>query len=159
MFFNNFKYFFILCFCLASDVCPQTCGLPSITPRSTKIINGDTAVPNSWPWLVSLRFGTASKSSHFCGGSLIDATTVITAADCVDGKNSFFVAVGTNYLNENITANAFAVKNIVKHSKYNSKTLDNDIAIIKLKNAVTFSKKYSQYVYQLLLSQQLFIIK
>jgi len=133
---------------LASYVYSQTCGAPSIKPsisRQTKIVNGDAAVPNSWPWLVSLRYGTIASNSHFCGGSLLDSTTVITAAHCVDGLSSvsFFVVVGTNYLDESLVqnVNAFSVKLIRKHLQYNSISITNDIAIIKLTTAVKFSTK------------------
>ena len=47
------------------------------------IVGGWESRPNEFPWQVSLlRFG-----SHFCGGSLIDTTHVLTAAHCMEGYN------------------------------------------------------------------------
>lgn len=144
--------FFLWAFLYASCVSSQSCGEPSIKPsiaRELRIINGDRAVPNSWPWLVSLRYGTIfkngtiSKNTHYCGGSLIDSTTVITAGHCVDSLNasSIFVAIGTNSLNEKLVkdVNAFNVKEFRKHANYD--LLTNDIAIIKLNSTVKFSTK------------------
>ena len=43
------------------------CGRQAIIPLSTRIVGGQEALPNSWPWLVSLQY----RGRHFCGGTLI----------------------------------------------------------------------------------------
>ena len=43
------------------------CGRQAIIPLSTRIVGGQEALPNSWPWLVSLQY----RRRHFCGGTLI----------------------------------------------------------------------------------------
>ena len=53
----------------------QGCGRKSFSAR---VVNGNNAAPNSWPWQVSLRF----NNNHFCGGSLIGKDLVLTAAHC-----------------------------------------------------------------------------
>ncbi|XP_053190083.1 chymotrypsin A-like [Scomber japonicus] len=58
------------------------CGSPAIPPVVTgysRIVNGEEAVPHSWPWQVSLQDYTGF---HFCGGSLINENWVVTAAHC-----------------------------------------------------------------------------
>uniref|UniRef100_A0A8C0QTH9 Chymotrypsinogen B-like n=1 Tax=Canis lupus dingo TaxID=286419 RepID=A0A8C0QTH9_CANLU len=60
------------------------CGVPAIHPQLSglsRIINGEDAVPNSWPWQVSLQV-RGNSGFHFCGGSLISQHWVLTAAHC-----------------------------------------------------------------------------
>ena len=47
---------------------------------SERIVNGDDAVKNSWPWIVGVRMG-----GFMCGGSILSEKWVITAAHCCEG--------------------------------------------------------------------------
>jgi len=57
-------------------------GQPSISCRcgvkkkGTRIVNGENAEVNEWPWMVSLKYG----DDHGCGGTLIADQWVLTAA-------------------------------------------------------------------------------
>ncbi|RMZ99736.1 chymotrypsin-like elastase family member 2A, partial [Brachionus plicatilis] len=101
---------------------------------SLKIINGEEA--SVWPWMVSLQaFG------HFCGGSLIASQYVLTAAHCVTSR-SFYIKAGTNNLNEaNITT--YQISRVTIHENYNSRSKENNIALIKLTEEITESSKIS----------------
>ena len=82
---------------LAAGLLPAqgSCGVPAVQPsirtradhssNSERIMSGDSAVAGSWPWTVSIRkyVGNAKISGHFCGGTLIYANVVVTAAHCV----------------------------------------------------------------------------
>ena len=64
---------------LSQNINPSGCGRrPNV---EADIVGGTIAPTGAWPWLVSMRYG----GSHTCGGSLINANWVITAAHCVDG--------------------------------------------------------------------------
>uniref|UniRef100_A0A3Q2YQD2 chymotrypsin n=1 Tax=Hippocampus comes TaxID=109280 RepID=A0A3Q2YQD2_HIPCM len=68
--------------CLAFVGAAYGCGSPAIPPVITgysRIVNGEEAVPHSWPWQVSLQDYTGF---HFCGGSLVNENWVVTAAHC-----------------------------------------------------------------------------
>jgi secreted trypsin-like serine protease len=53
------------------------CGTRSFT--GTRIAGGTEAVPGEFPWTVAL----FKHGQHFCGGSLISPTHILTAAHCV----------------------------------------------------------------------------
>ncbi len=48
--------------------------------NGSRIVGGETAGESDAPWIVSIRM-----FSHFCGGSIKDQNTIITAAHCVLG--------------------------------------------------------------------------
>lgn len=102
-----FKFLFILTLyraCSAALPSQSSCGVPAISSNiigSTlnRIINGEYATANSWPWQVSLRkIKNGYVSSHLCGGTLIYEDIVLTAAHCVDTLyyNEIAVVVGLN---------------------------------------------------------------
>ena len=67
-------------------------------PNMDRIVNGKTA-PSPIPWQVHLRQGSPTGSfGYFCGGTIIDAKTILTAAHCYDGMNltadDLFVTAG-----------------------------------------------------------------
>ena len=54
--------------------------LPSWMHSDDKIVGGVDA-PSPIPWQVSLRY-CSSGSCHFCGGTILDENTVLSAAHC-----------------------------------------------------------------------------
>lgn len=80
------------------------CGVQTIKPSITeanlnsRIINGEEAVANSWPWAVSLRRISNNVLIHFCGGSLVSAEYVLTVAHCFENRSStdITVIIGNN---------------------------------------------------------------
>ena len=109
----------------------RSCGRQTITPSSLRIVGGVEAVPNSWPWIVSLRSG-----DHFCGGTLIDTRHVLTAAHCVSGSypGSLRIIAGLHQrLNTNTgRTQTVGVSRIFVHEQYNTATLAHDIAVLRL---------------------------
>lgn len=53
---------------------PPACG----QRISGRIIGGKETSVNKWPWQVSVQYGPI----HICGGTIIDAQWVLTAAHC-----------------------------------------------------------------------------
>lgn len=99
---------------------------------SEPIIGGTNAPPRTFTYQVSLE----DEDGHFCGGSIISKYWVLTAAHCVLETNVRVVS-GSVYRDEGIR---HAVKSIVLHEEYNDTTLENDIAVIQLRNSIVFNK-------------------
>ncbi|XP_028639674.1 transmembrane protease serine 13 isoform X3 [Grammomys surdaster] len=111
------------------------CGLRAMTGR---IVGGALTSESKWPWQVSLHFGT----THICGGTLIDAQWVLTAAHC------FFVTrekilegwkvyAGTSNLHQ--LPEAASISQIIINSNYTDEQDDYDIALIRLSKPLTLS--------------------
>jgi len=95
-----------------------------------RIIGGADAVPNTYPWMVSIQSKTDSE--HFCGGSLIDESYILTAAHCIEDAQAseIQVVVSEYHLQETSQQEqVIAIKNIYMHQGYGD---DNDIAVLEL---------------------------
>uniref|UniRef100_A0A3Q2PKG2 chymotrypsin n=1 Tax=Fundulus heteroclitus TaxID=8078 RepID=A0A3Q2PKG2_FUNHE len=119
--------------CLAFISTAYGCGVPAIPPRVTgyaRIVNGEKAVPHSWPWQVSLQ---QSTGFHFCGGSLINENWVVTAAHC-NVRTYHRVVAGehdrSSFSNEDVQV--LKPAQVFTHPSWNPSTINNDIALIKL---------------------------
>uniref|UniRef100_A0A8C6PMQ9 Zgc:100868 n=1 Tax=Nothobranchius furzeri TaxID=105023 RepID=A0A8C6PMQ9_NOTFU len=115
--------------CESFNVLSSVCGQP---PLNTKIVGGQVASAGSWPWQVSLQ-----TTYHFCGGSLINSQWVLTAAHCL-ARLTVYLGLQT-IQGSNPNSVSRTVARIIVHASYNSETSDNDIALLQLSSAVTFT--------------------
>ncbi|CAL1599847.1 unnamed protein product [Knipowitschia caucasica] len=120
----------------------RSCGVRT-RGKLMKIVGGSVSTVEAQPWIAALYWRSRSKEKVFrCGGSLISACWVLTAAHCFpDGSQTkarkFFVVLGKNALNRtniNVEQN-FRVEEIILHEAFDNSegTYDNDIALVKLK--------------------------
>ena len=97
---------------------------------TSKIVDGEVVKTRSWGWMVSLtRF---PNHTHFCGGSIISNSWILTAAHCVYNRypSELMVLLGSNnlqYHNQKRT-----VAEIFSHKGFSLNTFVNDIALIRL---------------------------
>uniref|UniRef100_A0A3Q0QUU3 trypsin n=1 Tax=Amphilophus citrinellus TaxID=61819 RepID=A0A3Q0QUU3_AMPCI len=98
-----------------------------------KIVGGYECTKNSVAYQVSLNVGY-----HFCGGSLISSTWVVSAAHCY--KSSIQVRLGEhNIAVSEGTEQFISSSKVIRHQSYNSYNLDNDIMLIKLSKPATLN--------------------
>uniref|UniRef100_A0A452RSV8 Peptidase S1 domain-containing protein n=1 Tax=Ursus americanus TaxID=9643 RepID=A0A452RSV8_URSAM len=106
------------------------CGVPAIHPKLSglsRIINGEDAVPSSWPWQVSLQTGSGL---HFCGGSLISQHWVVTAAHLSGSARAPLTAPTTS-------------PQVFEHPLWDRAADTNDIALLKLATPALLSTTVS----------------
>ncbi|KAG5677123.1 hypothetical protein PVAND_006905 [Polypedilum vanderplanki] len=115
------------------------------------IYGGRTVLPGEWPWLVPLFFH--QNNEFFCSSNLISHQHLLTAAHCMQEKNSpkpvnkenIYAYVGIYDLekgNVDPVASVQEIKRISIHSNWNpeAKNYDSDIALLTLLNNVVFSQ-------------------
>ncbi|XP_030634808.1 transmembrane protease serine 3 [Chanos chanos] len=101
-----------------------------------RIVGGNVSRPGQFPWQVSLHY----QSQHLCGGSIISNRWVLTAAHCVYGfSDPASWAVHAGLTEQPVSgAGSLSVEKILYHSSYLPGGLDYDIALLKLRNPLTF---------------------
>ncbi|XP_069947479.1 uncharacterized protein [Cherax quadricarinatus] len=119
---------------LSERTLPQECGVSNVTKPawSMRIIGGRTAQPGEWPWQVVIlnRYHEA-----FCGGTLVASRWVLTAAHCV--RRKLYVRLGEHDLAIREGPEIeYKVARTEIHPQYDSTTVDNDVALLQLPEAV-----------------------
>ncbi|XP_045537012.1 uncharacterized protein LOC106710086 [Papilio machaon] len=110
---------------------------------NARIVGGSQAAEGSVPYMVAMTSGLMLRSL-LCGGSLISARHVLTAAHCIDAVYSsgalsryLRVTVGTNRWNSG--GQSYNLSRNVTHPNYVSTTIKNDIGILVTSTNVVFS--------------------
>lgn len=132
---------FLLCTLLATLLAPQAAA------RDRVVVGGHPVSATENPWVVALssrdRFGEA-RSGQFCGGALVHARKVVTAAHCLSrevlGKDrsqvkDLRVITGRSDL-DGRTGREVAVSKVWVNPAYDSATNRGDVAVITLSEAL-----------------------
>ncbi|XP_034021939.1 elastase-1-like isoform X2 [Thalassophryne amazonica] len=107
-----------------------------------KVIGGEVASPNSWPWQISLQYQYGSKYYHTCGGTLIRKGWVMTAAHCVDSPRTWQVVLGEHDLYSHSGREQIKkVSSVIIHPKWDGNKLSAgfDIALLLLESEATLN--------------------
>lgn len=102
----------------------------------SKVVNGQVAQQGQFPWQVSIR-AALGRSVTVCGGSLIDARWVLTAAHCTNDYNVFQIGLGSIHLNMARLTMSTVTKFV--HPEFDPWKLTNDVALIRLPSVVPYS--------------------
>lgn len=101
-----------------------------------RIVGGIEAPEGTLPWQVSL---FSAAFGHFCGGTILGDTWVITAAHCLTNQDlrqpQFRVLEGTTSLLAG--GRIREVVRVIRHEAYDNRTKANDIALLQLAPVAT----------------------
>ncbi|CAF1014548.1 unnamed protein product [Didymodactylos carnosus] len=138
---------------ITCDVSHATCGCPGrpLTQKnsSSRIVGGQDAVENSWPWVVALTtaedvLNLKTSLNPFCAGFIISDDIIITAAHCLKNVNSqrLRILTGVHDLRSFVpnSKNTYEVYSIISHEDYRVTPENiqlNDIALIKLRQKLS----------------------
>ncbi|TMW43255.1 hypothetical protein DOY81_011664 [Sarcophaga bullata] len=106
--------------------------LPQLDGR---IVGGVATSISNFPWQISLQ----RSGSHSCGGSIYSNNIVVTAAHCLQSVSASVLKVRAGSSNWNSGGTLVSVAAFKNHEGYNSRTMVNDIAVIKLASSLTSS--------------------
>ncbi|KAF7660260.1 hypothetical protein LDENG_00285230 [Lucifuga dentata] len=106
--------------------------------KNTRIVNGEECPPGECPWQALL---VNENDIGFCGGTILSEYIVLTAAHCINQSKYIYVILG-EFDREVIEDHEVVrqVETILTHKRYRSETYHNDIALIKLRQPITFSR-------------------
>uniref|UniRef100_A0A8C6CWE6 Acrosin n=1 Tax=Moschus moschiferus TaxID=68415 RepID=A0A8C6CWE6_MOSMO len=112
---------------------------PLLSCGGMRIVGGQDASHGSWPWMVSLQIFTYhnNRRYHVCGGSLLNAHWLLTAAHCFRIKKYVLifgakeVEWGSNKPVKPPLQERY-VEKIIIHERYSASSEANDIALMKI---------------------------
>ena len=105
-----------------------------------KITGGTNTLISEFPWQIFLLAGDAQ-----CGGSIISNKWVVTAAHCTQNSlgntllpSEMSVKVGANNPYNTSEGKTYKVSEIIVHESFDSLTLKNDIALLRISDSINF---------------------
>jgi len=111
---------------------------------SSKIVNGTLSSEGQFPFIVSLKIKNYNRYQHFCGGSAITTSHILTAAHCVDyvSLERLYVSIGDHdSKKKDRYEEIIPASEIILHKDFNPSNFENDIAIVKLRTPFTLHNR------------------
>ena len=119
---------------LASACVSEGPDVEETTAQTQEIVGGTATQITSVPWQVSLQ---SADGSHFCGGSIVTPTWIVTAAHCVAGGPPSRIVAGISLISQSATGQIRQIKQVVTYPGYTDPTIGKDAALIELTAPLT----------------------
>ncbi|KAJ8894563.1 hypothetical protein PR048_007220 [Dryococelus australis] len=127
--------------CICPDVRVVFAAQCGVVNQEIRIVGGRPTGVNRYPWVVRLVY----DGQFHCGGSLLDSRYVLTAAHCVRRLKKSKIRV---YLGDHDQYNASEtpvilrmVSGIIRHRNFDVNSYNHDIALLKLRKPITYTKR------------------
>ena len=110
---------------------------PTAEAAPQPIVGGTTTTTSAYPFMMMI---TDASQNQFCGGTLVSATKVVTAAHCMVGETTSSVRVvgGRTYRN-GTNGTVSRVSDIWVHADYTDATEGNDVAVLTLSTSMPYT--------------------
>lgn len=110
---------------------------PTAVAAPQPIVGGTTTTTTAYPFMMQI---TDASQNQFCGGTLVSATKVVTAAHCMAGETAGNVRVigGRTYLN-GTNGTVSRVSDIWVNPDYTDATEGNDVAVLTLSTSMPYT--------------------
>ncbi|MGQ4420908.1 trypsin-like serine protease [Streptomyces sp. SAS_269] len=111
---------------------------PAAADAPQPIVGGTTTTTTAYPFVMQI---TDASGSRFCGGTLVAAKKVVTAAHCMVGETTGSVRVvgGRTYLN-GTNGTVSKVSKIWIDPDYTDATNGDDVAVLTLSTSMPYTK-------------------
>ncbi|NXM29669.1 PRS55 protease, partial [Oxyruncus cristatus] len=98
---------------------------------------GRSVQSGEFPWHVSIQ----SHRKHICGGTIISALWILTAAHCFAKELPPDLTVVVGGINLSVPLEEHKPDSLILHENFDTTSLANDIALILLSSPIEFSKE------------------
>jgi secreted trypsin-like serine protease len=110
---------------------------PGAVAAPQPIVGGTTTTAATYPYVMQI---TDASQNQFCGGTLVSATKVVTAAHCmVDETTSSVRVVGGRTYRNGTNGTVSKVTKIWIHPSYTDATNGDDVAVLTLATAMPYT--------------------
>ncbi|XP_055513910.1 complement factor B-like [Leucoraja erinacea] len=105
-----------------------------------RIFGGVQSREYDWPWQVSIQLPKSVQ--EFCGGSIISARWILSAAHCFNETMGMIsnITIRVGSIRRMDSLQTLTLEEVILHDDFNRPTeMNNDIALLKVKETITYS--------------------